>query len=148
MDEASLIAGLEFMPLRDSVTPIRYARSVSDLFKSEVAPHLNWARPAGSLNMKSPMSPSTRTASWRSVHEVGRASERPQRVQGQHLRCALAKPVDRGLIRSLFDRNIPIITIEDHSSTSGFGSCVVEAILEMNLCVSSRMGLPGVDLPG
>src|SRR5436190_7199742 len=55
-----------------------------------------------------------------------------------------AKPVDAALIRSLLERSIPIITIEDHSVTGGFGSCVLDAAVEMNLDTRliTRMGLP------
>ena len=55
-----------------------------------------------------------------------------------------AKPVDRDLIRSLLERNIPILTIEDHSLVGGFGAAVIAAAQEMNLDTRSitRIGLP------
>jgi 1-deoxy-D-xylulose-5-phosphate synthase len=55
-----------------------------------------------------------------------------------------AKPVDRELIRSLLSREIPIITVEDHSLTGGFGSCIIDAAGEMGLDTRliTRMGLP------
>ena len=55
-----------------------------------------------------------------------------------------AKPVDTVLIRSLLERGIPIVTIEDHSVIGGFGAAVLEAAQEMGLDTSgiTRLGLP------
>jgi 1-deoxy-D-xylulose-5-phosphate synthase len=55
-----------------------------------------------------------------------------------------AKPVDRDLIRSLLERNIPILTIEDHSIVGGFGAAVIAAAQEMKLDTRgiTRIGLP------
>src|SRR5262249_7824239 len=54
------------------------------------------------------------------------------------------KPVDRELIRSLLERRVPIVTIEDHGVTGGFGTAVIEAAAEMGLDASqvTRLGLP------
>ncbi|MEX2217512.1 MAG: 1-deoxy-D-xylulose-5-phosphate synthase [Phycisphaerales bacterium] len=55
-----------------------------------------------------------------------------------------AKPVDAALIRSLLERRLPVITLEDHSLIGGFGSAVLEAAQEMGLDTSgiTRLGLP------
>ncbi|MEO1511592.1 MAG: transketolase C-terminal domain-containing protein, partial [Planctomycetota bacterium] len=55
-----------------------------------------------------------------------------------------AKPLDRGLIRELLARSIPVVTIEDHSVVGGFGAAVLEAAQEMGLDASGivRLGLP------
>jgi len=55
-----------------------------------------------------------------------------------------AKPVDRTLIRSLIERGVPIITVEDHTINGGFGSCVIDAALEMGLDARliTKLGLP------
>jgi len=52
--------------------------------------------------------------------------------------------VDTALIRSLLERNIPIITVEDHTVVGGFGAAVLEAAQEMHLDTSriTRLGLP------
>ncbi len=55
-----------------------------------------------------------------------------------------AKPVDTGLIRSLLERGIPVLTLEDHSVVGGFGAAVLEAAQEMGLDASRvvRHGIP------
>ncbi len=55
-----------------------------------------------------------------------------------------AKPVDSELIRSLLERGIPIVTLEDHGLTGGFGAAVVEAASDMGLDAGrvNRLGLP------
>lgn len=55
-----------------------------------------------------------------------------------------AKPIDTGLIRSLLERGIPVLTLEDHSVIGGFGTAVIEAAQEMGLDTSRvvRHGIP------
>lgn len=55
-----------------------------------------------------------------------------------------AKPVDIDLVQSLIEQAVPIITIEDHSLTGGFGAEVLEACHKCRLDTSSitRMGHP------
>jgi 1-deoxy-D-xylulose-5-phosphate synthase len=55
-----------------------------------------------------------------------------------------AKPVDTGLIRSLLERGIPVLTLEDHTVVGGFGTAVLEAAQEMGLDTSRivRHGIP------
>lgn len=55
-----------------------------------------------------------------------------------------AKPVDAALIRSLLERGIPVLTLEDHTVVGGFGTAVVEAAQESGLDTSRvvRHGIP------
>ncbi len=55
-----------------------------------------------------------------------------------------AKPVDGDLIESLISKQIPIITVEDHSSIGGFGAAVIEEACKRNLDTSgiTILGLP------
>ncbi len=55
-----------------------------------------------------------------------------------------AKPIDAALVRSLLERRIPIVTVEDHSIVGGFGAAVLETAQELNLDASRviRLGLP------
>jgi len=147
MDEPSMLAGLEFMrQYNDGLSAIRWPRdSVSDMFKAEKCPPfvLGQARP-----LKVHDNPDVAILgygvmaieSMKALEHLNGHSEYKVSVYD----ARFAKPVDRALIRSLLERNIPIITVEDHSLTGGFGSCVVDAALEMNLDARliTRMGLP------
>lgn len=55
-----------------------------------------------------------------------------------------AKPVDESLVRSLLSRQIPVLTLEDHSIVGGFGSAVLECAQELGLDASRvvRHGIP------
>ncbi len=55
-----------------------------------------------------------------------------------------AKPIDADLVRALLSRNIPVITVEDHSVVAGFGAAVIESAQEQKLDASRvvRLGLP------
>ena len=55
-----------------------------------------------------------------------------------------AKPVDWELVRDLLAADIPILTVEDHGITGGFGACVLEACNDHRLPTTSihRLGLP------
>ena len=55
-----------------------------------------------------------------------------------------AKPVDAALIRSLLERGLPVLTVEDHGIHGGFGAAVVEAASEMGLDAGRivRLALP------
>ncbi len=47
-----------------------------------------------------------------------------------------AKPIDEQLVRSLLEREIPILTLEDHSIVGGFGSAILQAAQGMGLNTS------------
>jgi 1-deoxy-D-xylulose-5-phosphate synthase len=55
-----------------------------------------------------------------------------------------AKPIDMNLIRSLVERGIPILTLEDHGVTGGFGAAVIEACHAAHLPTQRihRLGIP------
>jgi len=55
-----------------------------------------------------------------------------------------AKPVDVELLRALTERNVPIITVEDHGLEGGFGSCVLDACNEHGLDARliTRLAIP------
>lgn len=55
-----------------------------------------------------------------------------------------AKPVDIELVEELIDEGIPILTIEDHALTGGFGSAILEAASDRSLDTRTihRMGHP------
>jgi len=55
-----------------------------------------------------------------------------------------AKPIDRVMIETAFASGAPVVTVEDHSVTGGFGAAVLEAAQELGLAASrmERLGLP------
>ena len=55
-----------------------------------------------------------------------------------------AKPVDGNLIQLLLERNIPIITVEDHSIIGGFGAAILEEATarKLNASYITRLALP------
>ncbi len=55
-----------------------------------------------------------------------------------------AKPIDREMVEAAFAAGGPIVTVEDHSLSGGFGSAVLEAAQDMGFGSSRvvRLGLP------
>jgi 1-deoxy-D-xylulose-5-phosphate synthase len=147
MDEPSLLAGLEFMRnYNDGLSAIRYPRdNVSEMFKSQACPPFELGR-ARALKVHD--QPDVTILGYgvmaieamKALEHLNGHSEYKVNVYD----ARFAKPVDAALIRSLLERNVPIITVEDHSLTGGFGSCVTDAALEMGLDARliTRMGLP------
>lgn len=147
MDEPSLLAGLEFMrSYNDGLSVIRYPRdAVSDAFTKQPCPPfvlgkaralVEHAQPDVAILGYGVMA----LEAMKALEQLNGGRE--YRVNVYDAR--FAKPVDRELIRSLLSRGIPIITVEDHTLTAGFGACVADAALEMNLDARliTRMGLP------
>jgi 1-deoxy-D-xylulose-5-phosphate synthase len=147
MDEPSLIAGLEFMRnYADGLSAIRYPRdSVSEMFIQNACPPFELGKARALVEHERP-----------DIAILGYGVMAIEAMQSLELLnggreykvnvydARFAKPLDRALIHSLLERNIPIITVEDHVLTGGFGACVVEAALEMGLDARmvTRMGLP------
>jgi 1-deoxy-D-xylulose-5-phosphate synthase len=147
MDEPSLRASLEFMRHYDKgLSAVRYPRdNVSDLFVNDVCPpfELGKARP-----LRTHDKPDVAILGYgvmainavKSLDHLNGHSEYKVNVYD----ARFAKPVDIDLIRSLIERGIPIITVEDHSRTGGFGACVIEAANDAGLNTRNitRLGLP------
>jgi 1-deoxy-D-xylulose-5-phosphate synthase len=55
-----------------------------------------------------------------------------------------AKPMDVELLEKLIESGVPILTVEDHAVSGGFGTCVIEAANERGLPTTDihRLGLP------
>jgi 1-deoxy-D-xylulose-5-phosphate synthase len=55
-----------------------------------------------------------------------------------------AKPVDIGLVISLLEAGVPVLTVEDHSVVGGFGTIVLEACNEAGISSDKvfRHGMP------
>ncbi|UCG32738.1 MAG: 1-deoxy-D-xylulose-5-phosphate synthase [Phycisphaerales bacterium] len=55
-----------------------------------------------------------------------------------------AKPIDRDMVIEALTRGHPVVTVEDHSVSGGFGSAVLEAARELELPADhlTRLGMP------
>ena len=55
-----------------------------------------------------------------------------------------AKPIDRDMVEAAFSAGGPIVTVEDHSVSGGFGSAVLETAQEMGSASTriARLGMP------
>jgi len=153
IDEPSLFASLEFMRTWDaSLSAVRYPRdNVSDqpaaLCDSPVKFELGKARlltqEFADLDANRPDVAvlAFGTPAIQTIEAI--------KLLGDEYKVSLydarfAKPVDRMLIKELLQRQIPILTLEDHSVIGGFGSAVLEAAQELHLDTSKiiRQGLP------
>ncbi len=147
MDEPSMLAGMEFMRnYNEGLSVMRYPRdSVSEMFIKQTCPPFELGKARA---LREHAQPDIAILGYgvmaieamKALDHLNGHSEYKVNVYD----ARFAKPVDRELIKSLLERNIPIITVEDHSTTAGFGSCVVEAALDMNLDARliTKVGLP------
>jgi len=150
IDEPSLRAALEMMrTYEDGLSAVRYPRDdVSERLLDRACPPFE----IGKARCLTPELFNAETTPDVAVLGYGAptlaALDAADDLDGEY-RVAVwdarfAKPVDRGLIRSLIERGVPIVTVEDHSVIGGFGAAVLEAAQEMALDASRtvRLGLP------
>jgi len=146
IDEPSLLAALEFMRGYEAgISSVRYPRdNVSDRFAGSPCPPfaLGKARPLITPNR----TPDVAVLAF-GVPAVA-AADAIDRI-GDDLAVALydarfAKPIDIDLIESLIRAGVPIVTVEDHALTGGFGAGVLEACQARGLETArvTRLGLP------
>jgi 1-deoxy-D-xylulose-5-phosphate synthase len=150
MDETSLAAALEFMRCyEDGISAVRYPRDVvPDRFAARPCPPFEIGRARAIA-----VPPDARVAVLAYGTCVLDAAKAIDDL-GPSLRVALydarfAKPVDVGLVRSLLDAGVPIVTVEDHGKEGGFGSCVVDSAADAGLDVRliRRLGIPARWIP-
>lgn len=152
MDEPSLAAAIEFMrSYSDGLSSVRYPRdNVSPLVIDRLG-----ATPPFVLGKARCLTPEFQSLS--NLPDVAVLGFGPSAIDAltaadqlaDEYRVAVydarfAKPVDEALIRSLLEREIPIITVEDHIVIGGLGTAVLEAAQSMKLDASkvTRLGLP------
>ncbi|MCK4871139.1 MAG: 1-deoxy-D-xylulose-5-phosphate synthase [Phycisphaerales bacterium] len=146
LDEPSLRASLDFMRTCDQgLSAVRYPRdSVSDRFTDSPCPPFERgkARPLITHDNPDIAILAYGTPALSAADAIDLLSEHAYIVDLYDAR--FAKPVDIELVRSLIERGIPIVTIEDHSVQGGFGSCVIEAANDAGLDTRGihRLGLP------
>jgi len=144
MDEANLVAALEFMRTHNAgPSAVRYPRDeVPDPALSDtVAPF-----ELGRANLLAEGSDAAILAyGFPANHALVAREQLKERGYTVAVYDArFAKPVDLELIRVLIASGVPILTVEDHAVMGGFGSCVIEACNENGLATQTihRLGLP------
>ena len=147
-DEPNLIESLEFMrTYEDGPSFLRYPRDsvAADPIQAE-AP----AFELGKANLVLPTREETPQvavlAYGVSLYEARKALA-PLRAQGYDFAlydARFAKPVDIDLAEKLIGENVPILTVEEHLLTAGFGSSLLEACNDRGLSTDliHRMGMP------
>jgi 1-deoxy-D-xylulose-5-phosphate synthase len=147
-DEPTLRAGLEFMrQYEDGPSFIRYPRDdvPSDPIESD-APPFELGK-AHLLRRGRKRRPDLAILAYGiMVYETLAALEELDQ-QGYDVElydARFAKPVDIDLLRDLVDREIAVLTIEDHALAGGFGANVLEACNDARLSTDRihRMGMP------
>ncbi len=154
MDEASMVAAMEFMrgPGGDKgLTALRYPRDVvSPRFANLPCPafSLGKARLLDGPDFTLGEVPDVAILAFGTpaitACESGSVLHNSEGLKVSVYDARFAKPVDRELIRSLLGAGVPVLTVEDHSIVGGFGSAVLEAAQELGLDSSlvTRYGLP------
>ena len=145
MDEPSLRAAVEFMrTYEDGISVVRYPRdTVSNALQDQPCPPFVLGKARSLLERDRPdaaiLAYGTMAISALEAVEI---------LNGEYkinvYDARFAKPVDIELLRSLIERRIPIVTVEDHGVEGGFGSCVVDACHAHHL--DTRL-IPGMGIP-
>lgn len=66
-------------------------------------------------------------------------------IKSNLVNMRFVKPIDKELISKFANKNIPIITIEEHAELGGFGSAVLEALASLQKSVPIKIiGIPDV----
>ncbi len=145
MDEPSLRAAMEFMRrYDDGPSAVRYPRdSVDARFAGAPCPPFELGRARALVEHADPdiaiLAYGTMAISAMAAIELLRDEYKVSVYDAR-----FAKPVDGELIRSLLERGIPIVTVEDHGIEGGFGSCVLDACHAMGLDTRrvARLAIP------
>ncbi len=128
IDEPSLRAGLEFMRRYDAgLSVIRYPRdSVTDRFLNEECPPFVLGK-ARALKTEDKPDVALMAYGVMAINALDAAELLNGDYRVNVYDARFAKPVDLELLTDLIQRRVPILTIEDHTLTGGFGSCVLDA---------------------
>ncbi len=143
-DEPTLKAAIEFMRTYDAgPSACRYPRDSVPTEPFDDDP------PAFELGKANPLVEGDDLAILAYGFPVNHALQAREQLEAQGYSVAVydarfAKPVDEALIRTLVEAGVPILTVEDHATIGGFGSCVLEAASKLGLDSRRihRLGLP------
>ena len=146
IDEASLRAALDFMAgYENGLSAVRYPRdNVSTRAGDAPAFELGRARFLGGTPLAEKPDVAVLAFGTPALAALDAADQLAAEYRVAVYDARFAKPVDTGLVRHLLTAGIPVVTVEDHGVTGGFGAAVLEAAAEMGLNASgvTRLGLP------
>jgi 1-deoxy-D-xylulose-5-phosphate synthase len=144
IDEPTLEAALEFMRGHDDgPSAVRYPR--------DTVPEAGEQRetPPFVLGKAHLLAPGDDLAILAYGFPANHALEARERLAQEGIEAAVydarfAKPVDLELLRKLIESGTPVLTVEDHHVTGGFGSAVLETCHDHGMATSRihRIGLP------
>jgi 1-deoxy-D-xylulose-5-phosphate synthase len=147
-DEPNLRAALEFMRgYEDGPSFLRYPRdNVREQENGSEVPAFELGR---AVLAHPPAGPRAQLAvlAYGTQVQPSIAAARELEAQGYDIAvydARFAKPVDLELLRELTGKGLPVVTVEDHLATGGFGSAVLEALNEARLPADGlhRVGMP------
>jgi len=145
MDEPSLRASLEFMRGYEAgLSAVRFPRdSVSEVFVARPCPPFELGKARALQEVDQP-DIAILGYGVMAVNALGAADQLDGEYRVNVYDARFAKPVDIVLIRTLIERGVPILTVEDHGLEGGFGSCVTDAAVEAGLDTRlvHRLGIP------
>jgi 1-deoxy-D-xylulose-5-phosphate synthase len=145
MDEPSLRAALEFMRTwNDGLSCVRYPRDdVDSRLAGTTCPPFQ--RGVGRCLLRCD-SPDVILLSYgvMAITALEAADALADEVNVDVWDARFAKPVDRKMLIAALERDVPVLTLEDHSIVGGFGAaCLEEAsALGLNASKLQRLGLP------
>lgn len=150
IDEPSLRASLEFMRNYDAgLSSVRYPRdNVSDVLADQGCPAFELGKARNLTPDLDPQNSDIDVAvlgfGTPAIAALEAAGSLADNYRVAVFDARFAKPVDEELIRSLLQRKIPVVTIEEHAPMGGFGSAVIDAANGMKLDASRvmRLSLP------
>lgn len=138
IDEPSLVAGLAFMrQYEEGLSAIRYPRdNVSARLLDRECPPFELGRARCLTPELREPDAAILAFGTPALDALDAAAALAPELRVAVYDARFAKPVDRALIRSLLERRIPVLTVEDHGVIGGFGAAVLEAASEMGLDAS------------
>ncbi len=154
IDEPSMLAALVFMAGYDAgLSSLRYPRDVvSPALAAEPCPPFELGkarliyRRQPTHTHGNPTNPDVAVLAFGTpaIDAIKAATQLANEYDVHVYDARFAKPIDTALLRDLLSRQIPIVTVEDHSIIGGFGSAILEAAQELALDSSRivRLGLP------
>lgn len=148
IDEPSLVAAMEFMRQYDAgLSAVRYPRDVvSTRLADQPCPPFELARArclTSDLDVRDGGVPDIVVLAFGTpaIDALAAADDLADQARVAVYDARFAKPIDLDLLRALARLGAPVVTVEDHGLTGGFGSAVVEGFADL-----AAEGLPHVEV--